>query len=206
MMEWKQAVALAPRRYDWLADYAQVCLSLKQYAEAGRAWVAAAQAAPNPQLREQYLTARGQIETQRLAQEDEERRQQQAEREAELNRLKAQARAEVAQIEAKANSNPLSKAEEEKAVEWFDTGEEQKVTGAVVRVVCGKQSRLELRENDGTIGRFIIGDISQVRDDAAHFSLSCGVQKPRQVTVSFKPSKDAKRSGVAGTVTAIEVN
>ena len=74
MAEWKQAVNLAPRNYEWWAQYAQLCVDQKQYAEAGRAWVAAAQAAPDVQLREQYLTARGQIEQQRLDAEDAERR------------------------------------------------------------------------------------------------------------------------------------
>src|SRR5207248_2074570 len=51
MTEWKQAVDLAPRNYEWWARYAQLCVDQKQYAEAGRAWVAAAQAAPDVQLR-----------------------------------------------------------------------------------------------------------------------------------------------------------
>ena len=63
LAEWKQAVALAPRRYEWWAEYAQLCLDQKQYAEAGRAWLAAAQAAPDVQHREQYLASRGQIDS-----------------------------------------------------------------------------------------------------------------------------------------------
>src|SRR6202044_1598962 len=47
MAEWKQAVNLAPRNYEWWARYAQLCVDRQQYAEAGRAWVGAAQAAPN---------------------------------------------------------------------------------------------------------------------------------------------------------------
>ena len=46
LAEWKQAVALAPRRYEWWEKYASLCIDQKQYAEAGRAWIAAAQAAP----------------------------------------------------------------------------------------------------------------------------------------------------------------
>ncbi len=198
MMEWKQAVALAPRRHEWLAQYAKLCVDQKQYAEAGRAWVAAAQAAPNPQLREQYLEARGMIETQRLDQEDAERRKEAAEREADINRLKAEARQELADAEARANTNPLSKAERDKAVDWFDAPDELKVSGTLVRVICGKPARLELRENDGKVERFAVGDLSSVQ------SISCGNQKPRQVTLSFRPAKDGRR-GVAGDVTAIEL-
>ena len=197
MMEWKQAVALAPRRHEWLAQYAKLCVAQKQYAEAGRAWVAAAQAAPNPQLREQYLTARGMIETQRLDQEDVERRKEAAEREAEINRLKAEARQELADAEARANKDPLSKAERDKAVDWFDAPDEVKVSGTLVRVVCGKPSRLELRESDGKIERFAVGDLSKL-------DIACGTQKPREVTLSFRPVKSSRR-GIAGEVTAIEL-
>jgi Tfp pilus assembly protein PilF len=198
MMEWKQAVALAPRRHDWLAQYAKLCVDQKQYVDAGRAWVAAAQAAPNPQLREQYLQARGMIETQRLDQEDAERRKEAAEREAEINRLKAEAREQLAAAEARANTNPLSKAERDKVVDWFDAPDEAKVSGTLVRVICGKQSRLELRESDGKVERFAVGDMSNLQ------SISCGNQKPREVTLSFRPAKDGRR-GVAGDVTAIEL-
>jgi hypothetical protein len=204
MMEWKQAVALAPRRHVWLAQYAKLCVEQKQYAEAGRAWVAAAQAAPNPQLREQYLTARGMIETQRLDQEDVERRKEAAERDAEINRLKAEAKQQLADAEARANRNPLSKAERDKAVDWFDAADEAKVSGTLVRVICGKQARLELRESDGKIERFAAGDLSQLESTGGELKITCGVQKPREVTLSFRPAKDSRR-GVAGDVTAIEV-
>ena len=59
LAEWKQAVALAPRNAEWWAKYAKLCEDQKQYAEAGRAWLAAAQAAPDVPHREQYLAARG---------------------------------------------------------------------------------------------------------------------------------------------------
>ena len=86
LAEWKQAVNLAPRNYEWWAKYAQLCVDRKQFAEAGRAWVAAAQAAPDVQHREQYLSARGMIETQRLDAEDVERRRDAAAKAAEIDR------------------------------------------------------------------------------------------------------------------------
>src|SRR5438270_7573191 len=185
MMEWKQAVALAPRRHEWLAQYAKLCVDQKQYAEAGRAWVAAAQAAPNPQLREQYLTARGMIETQRLDQEEAERRKEAAERDAEINRLKTEARQQLADAEARANRNPLSKSERDKAVEWFDAPDEAKVSGTLVRVICGKQARLEIRESDGKTERFAVGDLGGLQTTGGELNITCGVQKPREVTLSF---------------------
>jgi len=71
------------------------------------------------------------------------------------------------------------------------------VSGTLVRVVCGKPSRLELRESDGKIERFAVGDLSKL-------DIACGTQKPREVTLSFKPAKGSRR-GVAGEVTAIEL-
>ncbi|MES1260678.1 MAG: hypothetical protein ABUS49_02995, partial [Acidobacteriota bacterium] len=68
--EWKQAVELAPRNHEWWAKYAQLCVDGKQYAEAGRAWLAAAQAAPNRELRERFLASRGQIDELRLNDEE----------------------------------------------------------------------------------------------------------------------------------------
>ncbi len=106
MAEWKQAVNLAPRNYEWWAQYAQLCVDQKQYAEAGRAWVAAAQAAPDVRLREQYLTARGQIEQQRLEAEDQERHRDALAKEMELDRLKRDAQKELADLEARADHSP----------------------------------------------------------------------------------------------------
>jgi hypothetical protein len=119
--------------------------------------------------------------------------------------LKAQAREELAEVEARANTNPLSKQERDKAVEWFDGPADAKVSGTLVRVICGRQSRLELRESDGRIERFAVGDLSHLQGPGGEFSIACGVQKAREVTISFRPAKASTHSGVAGEVTAIEL-
>jgi hypothetical protein len=187
--EWKQAVNLAPRNYDWWAQYAQLCLDQKQYAEAGRAWVAAAQAAPDPELREQYLTARGKIEQERLAAEDEERRKDQEAKAREINDLKAKARQEIAELEARANLQaPSSRDAAAKTVEWFDDSTSHKITGSLVRVDCvGKQFRLSVKDDAGKTVVLAVPDPQQfeIKDGA---TLTCGAQKPRRVTVSYKPA------------------
>ena len=94
LMQWKRATALAPRNADWWSRYAQFCVDQKQFAEAGRAWVAAAQAAPDDAHRNAYLNNRGQIDEQRLHAEDEERRKQIEAQTRELDQLKAEARKE----------------------------------------------------------------------------------------------------------------
>lgn len=205
LAEWKQAVNLAPRNHEWWAKYAQLCVEQKQYAEAGRAWVAAAQAAPSVQLREQYLTARGQIEQQRLDAEDAERRRDAAAKAAEINRLKNEARQELAQLEARANTRPLSAEEKAKTVEWFDDSNAPKVSGNLMRVDCaGKQLRLGLRSDDGKMLTLLVPDTQQFEIKGGD-TLSCGVQKARHVIVAYKAaSKGDAAKGIAGEAISME--
>ena len=195
MAEWKQAVNLAPRNNEWWARYAQLCVDQKQYAEAGRAWVAASQAAPDVQLRERYLTARGEIEQQRLDGEDLERRKGAAEKAREIDRLKVDARKELADLEARANTRPLSAQELSKTVEWFDDAGSAKITGVLVRVDCiGKQLRLSVKDDEGKSQSFAVPDPLQFEIKGGE-TLACGAQKPRRVTVSYKPSSQSAKQG-----------
>jgi tetratricopeptide (TPR) repeat protein len=192
LAEWKQAVNLAPRNDDWWARYARLCVDQKQYAEAGRAWVAAAQAAPDAQLRERYLTERGEIEQQRLDAEDEERRKEAEAKAREINRLKDEARKELADLEARVNTHPLSAQEAANTVDFDDAFASEKLTGSLVRVDCaGKQLRLSVKNDDGQTVALVVPDPKQFEIKGGD-SLICGAQKPRRVTVSYKPkSKEA---------------
>ena len=205
--EWKQAVNLAPRNYEWWAQYARLCVDQKQYAEAGRAWVAAAQAAPNVQLREQYLTARGQIEQQRLDAEDAERRKEAAAKAAEMDRLKNQARKELADLEARVNTRPLSAREAANTVDFDDAFASEKLTGSLVRVECtGKQLRLSVKNDEGQTVSLLVPNTKQFEIKGGD-SLICGVQKPRRVIVSYKPASKTPKpdsKAVAGEATGIE--
>lgn len=207
MAEWKQAVNLAPSNYEWWAKYAQLCVGQKQYAEAGRAWVAAAQAAPDPQLRAQYLNARGQIEQQRLDAEDQERRKKAEEEAREIENLKAQARKELADAEARANKNPLSAAEASKAVEWFGDSGSAKLNGVLTRVDCdGKQLRLTVKDDAGKTQILLVPDTEQFEIKGGN-TLTCGAQKPRRVVVSYKPSQPGSQSarGSSAEATSLEL-
>jgi tetratricopeptide (TPR) repeat protein len=201
LAEWKQAVNLAPRNDEWWAKYAQLCVDQKQYAEAGRAWVAAAQAAPDVQLRERYLTARGQIEQQRLDAEDEERHKEAEAKAREINRLKDEARKELADLEARVNTHPLSAQEAANTVDFDDAFASEKLTGSLVRVECtGKQLRLNVKNDDGQTVTLLVPDPKQLEIKGGE-SLICGAQKPRRVTVSYKPAskgskKDAEATGI----------
>jgi hypothetical protein len=201
MAEWKQAVNLAPRNDDWWAQYAQLCVDQKQYAEAGRAWVAAAQAAPDGARRERYLTARGQIEQQRLDAEDEERRKNAEAKAREIDRLKTEARKELTDLEARVNTRPLSKEEAAKTVEWFDDSGAEKMAGMLMRVECmGKQLHLNVKDDQGKVQSFIVRDAGQLEIKNGE-TLICGVQKQRRVRIAFKP---VSQKGLSGEATALE--
>jgi tetratricopeptide (TPR) repeat protein len=205
LAEWKQAVALAPRHYEWWEQYAKLCLDQKQYAEAGRAWLAAAQAAPDAAHRDSYLASRGQIDDLRLDDEAGERRREAAAKAAEIERLKAEARKEIADMEAKVNTRPLTKEDTEKAVDWFEINGSGSVTGTLTRVQCAnRQFQLDVKDDMGKAVRLLVVDPSQISISGSDATLSCGAakQRPRAVVVTFKPTKDTK--GFAGEVTGIE--
>jgi tetratricopeptide (TPR) repeat protein len=208
LAEWKQAVNLAPRNHEWWARYAQLCVDQKQYAEAGRAWMAAAQAAPDVQLREQYLTARGQIEQQRLDAEDEERHREFLAKELEIDRLKNDARKELADLEARVNTRPLSAQEAARTVDFDEAFASEKLTGSLVRVECaGKQLRLSVKNDEGQTVTLLVPDHQQFEIKGGE-TLICGVQKPRRVTVSYKPTaktpKQDAAKAIAGEAVGIE--
>jgi tetratricopeptide (TPR) repeat protein len=204
MMEWKQAVALAPRNYQWWEQYARLCIDQKQYAEAGRAWLAAAQAAPDIQHKEQYLASRGQIDQLRLDDEEAVRRREAAARAAEIDRLKNQARKELADLEARANGKPLSKEELARTVDWTDIHGSAKLTGTLVKVQCvAREFQLDIKDEIGKVQRLLVADPSMLEITGGDGTLSCGAnQKPRAVIVTYKPT--AERKGFSGEVTGIE--
>ena len=195
MAEWKQAVNLAPRNYEWWAQYAQLCVDQKQYAEAGRAWVAAAQAAPDVQLREQYLTARGQIEQQRLDAEDRGAAQGRRGERAGNRPPESGGAQRTCDLEARVNTRPLSAKEAAKTVEWFDDSGSEKITGILMRVDCnGKQLRLSVKNDEGKTLSLLVPDTQQfeIKDGE---TLTCGAQKTRRVIVSYKPARSESKTG-----------
>ena len=198
--EWKQAVALAPGNYEWLAQYAKLCVELKQYAEAGRAWVGAAQAAPDAKTREEFLSARENIDKQRLDDEDAERRKEAEAKAREIDRLKALARKEIADLEARANGHPLSPAEAANTVDWYDSSADATVEGTLIRVDCvGKQLRLNVKDEAGRMQIFTVPDPAQFLIQGGDKKLSCGPQQPRRVTVAVKSPKPAAKGGSAAS-------
>ena len=200
--ECKQAIDLDPRNYQWAEKYARLCESEKYYAEAGRAWVVAAQAAPDLAKRDEYLALRARIETLRMDDEDAIRKAEAAEKVAELERLKAEAREEVRRLEARTNKSPL--ADPSAVVDWWDEPGD-KVTGTLVKIDClGREFRLELKDEKGATQKLLIRDLRKVAVSGGEMTFACGPQKPRALVVGYKPLKDAAK-GTAGEVTAIDL-
>jgi hypothetical protein len=207
MGEWKLATELAPRQYEWMAQYAALCVEQKQFAEAGRAWSSAAQSAPTEALRDEYLAAREQIESQRLEAEDAERRRIAEEKAREIERLKAEARSEVARIEARASANPLSKEEAAKVVDFADTSDAPVLAGTLTRVECtGTRLRLTVKDTAGKTQALLVPDTRDFEIKRGE-TLVCGAQaKPPRVKISYLPAKGvAQKDAVLGQAISLEL-
>jgi Tfp pilus assembly protein PilF len=201
MGEWKQAIDLEPRNYQWAEKYASLCEAEKYYAEAGRAWVVASQGAPDLAKRDEYLARRARIESLRIEDEDAIRRAEAAEKAAELERLKAEAREEVRRLEARTNKGPL---DPNAVVDWWDEPGE-KMTGTLVKIDClGREFRLELKDEKGITQRLLIRDPHKIAVSGGEMTFACGPQKPRALLIGYKPAKDAAK-GTVGEVTAIDL-
>jgi hypothetical protein len=189
LAEWKLAIALAPRNLEWLERYARHCIEHKQYAEAGRAWLAASQSAPTEAAKEKYLAERLKIDQLRLDDEAEERRREAAAKAADIERLKAQARKEIADLEARSSRKPLAK--DEKVVDWDEVNATASVDGTLLRTVCtGKGLQVDIRDAAGKVLKFRAVSVQQMEIRGSDSTLSCGPQKARPVTIGYRPLKE----------------
>ena len=109
LAEWKIALTLEPHNADWWETYARLNEGQKHWAEAGRAWTAAAEATTDPVKRDTYLKARGAIEQQRLDDLEAEKKRDADAKAAEIERLKTEARKEIADAETRANAQNTKK-------------------------------------------------------------------------------------------------
>jgi tetratricopeptide (TPR) repeat protein len=204
LAEWKQALQLDPHNTAWWVAYARLNEGQKQYAEAGRAWVAAGQSTSDLAQREEYMRARGSIEQLRLDDEAAERRRQAADKTAEIDRLKAEARKELADLEARTNAQLPKKNDGAPIVDWADTDESKstELKGTLTKVDCaGKQFRLTVKDTGGALQQLLITDLTRVSVKGEALRFTCGVQKPRKVLIHYLPSTAA---GVTGQVIGFE--
>ena len=76
------------------------------------------------------------------------------------------------------------------------------LNGTLTRVDCvGKQLKLQVREASGAVRVMLVADPNGIDVRGGEMKFSCGVQKPREVVIHYKPSKVA---GVFGEVAGIE--
>ncbi len=191
LFQWKKATELSPRNWEWWAMYAQACLEQKQYSEAGRAWVAAAQSAPDAARREQFLAAREKIAVQKLDQEDADRRREQEANAREMEQLKAKARKEIADLESKVNKNPVSP--KDKVVDWADANGVT-ITGTALRYEC--QGALRLFHLRAAGSKEMV--FAMPKGDRT----PCGAVRPQTAVVTYMP---ANNGPLAGDVLSIEL-
>ena len=204
LFQWKKATELSPRNSLWWEKYAKLNQDRQQWAEAGRAWLAAAQSAPDEAHREQYLAARGSIDEKRLNGEDEIRRRELAQKTKELDDLKNQARKEIADLEARVNKNGISS--KDAVFDWAEVNGTT-VDGQLEKVDCiGKQYRLQISTANTKNLQFLIVDLNKLEFIGERVKLTCGIQKPRAVRVTYRPvtEKAPAAPGLTGQVTSIE--
>ncbi len=202
LAEWKLALGLEPHNVDWWVTYARLNEGQNQWAEAGRAWMSASQATTDPVKRDEFLKLRSNIEQQRLDNEEAERKADAEAKAAEINRLKADARKELAAVEARANAQNTKKGDNSAVVDWWDDSKSSVLAGTLTAVACsGKQLRLQVKDAGGKVYTMLIADPNSVDVKGGEMSFSCGAQKPRAVSIRYKPSTV---SGVFGEVTGVE--
>ncbi len=120
LSEWKVALAIDSHNEQWWVTYARLNEGQKHWAEAARAWAAAALATADPAKREQYIQARSKLEVQRVDDEIATRARDAEAKTAELNRLKADARKGIADAEARANAQNGKKGDSAAVMDWWD--------------------------------------------------------------------------------------
>jgi len=201
------AAKLDPRNVTYWQTLAETCLDQHEYQKAAQAWRSAGQAATTPGDRARFARLLSEVEEHRLDWEDAERKRKAEEEARETERLKQQARAELHALEAKANQGQPALAPGQKVVPWWDGPQPSaSASGILKRVDClGKRLRLTVEGEDGKMVKLLIADPGQVAVLGAdnRLSLSCGVQKPRQVKIGYFPKTDAKLA-TRGEVATIE--
>jgi tetratricopeptide (TPR) repeat protein len=204
LTEWKIALGLAPHNVDWWVSYAKLNEGQKQFAEAGRAWVAAAQSTSDPAKRAEFLNARATIEQLRLDDEAAEKKREAAAKTAEIDRLKAQARQELADLEARTNAKLPKKNDGAPTMDWWDDAASSTLTGTLTQVDCaGKQLRLHVKETTGMQRVLLIADPANIDVKGGELKFACGAQKARTVIVRYRPTNSAT-AAIYGEVTGIE--
>ena len=204
-MHWKSATERDPRNTAYWRGLAEACLDENNYAEAGKAWHGAEQAATDPAEREKFHQARMLVEQQRLDHEEAEKRREAEEKAREIARLKTRALADLHKAEAQYSApTPVGG---DKPLPWWDGPKpEGKVTGLLKQVDClpKQQARLSVEDAAHKLVKLLVAEPSKVvYSGTGEVSLGCGAQKARRVTIEYFPKANA-RLATAGEVATID--
>lgn len=207
------AVSLAPRNLEWWRMLAEAATAAGDFPEAAKAWTGAGLAAHDDSERTRILQARADMEHKRSDALDAERKRHAEEEARELERVKQRTLSEIRAAENKANdalnrdalgqkdSAPISNPIPYSALDR----QGPKFEGVAIDLDCRpKFSILSVRNEDGHVSKFVIGDLSSLSTGSGGSALSCGPQKsPRRLIVEYQPRND-RRLGVIGEVRTIQ--
>jgi hypothetical protein len=187
----KTAAKLDPQNVAYWDALAQSYVGQRKYPEAEKAWRSAEQAANDPAEREKMHQRWTSIESRKLDFAEDERRRTAEEKQKELDRLKGNALAELHAAEAKINGKgSLDPAIP--VVAWDDV-QAVHLEGTLKQVDClGKQTRVVVEGKDRKDVKLLVKNRG---------GLSCGVQKPRTVSIDYDRKADAKL-GTSGELTS----
>ncbi len=199
------AAKLAPRDSGVWRSLAEQYMALDKYADAARAWTAAANAATNDAERQSIRAARQSIEDKRLEWQAAERRRIQEEREREMKQLRDKSLSEVRAAEARANAAAPPPPPDRVIVPMFEGGAPQgRVRGNIIRIECmPPMARFTVRTEAGTV-RLLGRDPAKILVSGGEARFDCGpVDPPRLAVIEFFPKMDEK-TGTTGEVAAID--
>lgn len=206
IQELKEAARLDARNLGYWQALAEAYLDDHDFAQAAQAWKSAAQAASTPADRDRMQRKRVEVEQTRLDWEDAEKKRKADQEAREIERLKIEARANLHALEARANQGQSPAAPNEKVVPWWDGPQPSGTARGVLKQVdcLGKRLRLVIEGDDRKIVKLLVADAGRVAVmGGGSLTLSCGVQKPRQVKVEYFPKTDTKLT-TKGEVATIE--
>lgn len=191
--ELKRATVLEPRVAKYWDALAQVYLDDNRFAEAGRAWRAAEQAAVEPAERARMHNSLAAISTEKLDFSDSERKRTADEKAMDLQRVKDKAAVDLHKAEARINKAQGGSLEGVPVVAWEDA-QTVALAGLLKQVDClGKKTRASIETGEHLVVKLSVTD---------RRGLICGPQKGRAVTLEYYLKPDAEL-GTSGEIAVI---
>jgi hypothetical protein len=204
---YEKAAKLEPRNSAFWKRLAEEQMAQKQFAAAGKSWLAAEHAAATPEERQALRSEHQGIIEQKLEFEAAEKRRIAEEEARALERLKSEAENRVREAELRANKDRGALAPGARVEQWWDGAQPSgQAQGMLEKVDCLKgMARLVIRAGDGKLVQLLVRDpAAVVIQGGGQTTLGCGTQRPAcPVTVHYFP-KPEKSMGTSGDAAVIE--